>query len=168
MLRFVLLSVVLVMVPAAAAQSSPNNPNPPANPNNTNNPSNEEPNGTPAAAAPPTFAPSPIDSDASTASSGRVIRVSGGVMAGNRLSSVPPVYPPEAKAQHIAGVVVLSARIGKDGMVHNLQPVSGPQLLSQAAITAVQQWTYQPYMLNGKPVEVDTVITVNFNANGTS
>ena len=90
-------------------------------------------------------------------------RISGGVMAGQILSKVAPVYPPEAKAQHISGIVVLHALIARDGTIQNLTVISGTELLAQAAVTAVSQWTYKPYLLNGVPTEVDTTITVNFS-----
>ena len=90
-------------------------------------------------------------------------RISGGVMAGNLLEKAQPVYPAVARAAHVSGAVVLHAIIAKDGTVKNLSVVSGPQLLQSAAVDAVQQWKYRPYLLNGTPTEVDTTITVNFN-----
>ena len=92
-------------------------------------------------------------------------RVSAGVMAGQVLSKVQPVYPPEAKAAGITGSVILHAIIGKDGMISSLQLVSGPDVLAKAAWDAVKQWTYQPYLLNGQPTAVDTTITINFSMN---
>jgi TonB family protein len=91
------------------------------------------------------------------------IRVSGGVMAGNNLTKVPPVYPPEAKAAGITGAVVMSATIGKDGTVQNLQVVSGPEKLRASALDSVRQWTYKPYLLNGQPRDVDTTVTVTYS-----
>ena len=90
------------------------------------------------------------------------VRVSSGVMQSFVLSKVPPQYPQDAKDQHIQGVVVLKASIGKEGSVENLVLVSGHPLLAPAAIEAVKQWKYQPYLLNGAPVEVETQISVNF------
>lgn len=91
------------------------------------------------------------------------IRVPAGVMAGNLKSKVNPVYPPEAKAAGISGSVVLKAVIGKDGTIQDLKVISGPDELQQSALDAVKQWTYQPYLLNGQPTEVDTIITVNYS-----
>lgn len=96
----------------------------------------------------------------------RVIRISGGVAAGNILTKVPPVYPPDAKAQGVSGTVVLHAIIARDGTVQELSVVAGNELLQKAALDAVRQWTYRPYLLNGNPVAVDTTITVNFNLTG--
>jgi periplasmic protein TonB len=56
--------------------------------------------------------------------------------------------------------------ISKQGNVENLQVQSGHPMLVQAALDAVKQWKYRPYILNGEPVEVDTTITVNFNLSG--
>jgi TonB family protein len=96
----------------------------------------------------------------------RLPRISGGVAAGNILTKVQPVYPPDAKAQGISGTVVLRAIIGTDGAIQELTPIAGNELLQKAALDAVRQWTYKPYLLNGNPVAVDTTITVNFNLAG--
>ncbi len=90
------------------------------------------------------------------------IVVSQGVTEGLLLKKVTPEYPPIARTAHIQGAVQLSALIGKDGKIENLQVVSGHPMLAQAAMNAVKQWKYKPYVLNGQPVEVQTTITVNF------
>ncbi len=90
------------------------------------------------------------------------VRVSQGVTKGLLIYRVEPAYPPLAKQARIQGVVVLTAIIGKDGNVQNLQLVSGHPLLAPAAIEAVKQWRYKPFLLNGQPVEVETTVTVNF------
>ncbi len=90
------------------------------------------------------------------------LRISGGVMAGQLLTKVPPVYPVEAKQKGIEGTVLLRAAIAKDGTIANLAVISGDPTLADAATDAVKQWTYKPFLLNGQPVEVDTTITVNF------
>jgi TonB family protein len=89
-------------------------------------------------------------------------RVSGGVMAGQVLTKVNPVYPQEAISAGITGSVVLHAIIGEEGTVQQLSVVSGPAELRAAAMEAVKQWTYRPFLLNGNPTAVDTTITVNF------
>ncbi len=94
------------------------------------------------------------------------IRVSQGVTEGNLLHKVTPDYPPLARQAHIQGAVVLAAVIGKDGTIQNLHVISGHPMLSGAAINAVKQWKYKPYVLNGQPVEVETTITVNFTLSG--
>jgi len=76
--------------------------------------------------------------------------------------SVKPVYPPDAKAARVQGPVVLHAVIGPIGQVQSVEVVSGHPLLTQAAIDAVKRWKFRPYILQGKAVEVDTQIRVNF------
>ena len=90
------------------------------------------------------------------------LRVSSGVAAGMLVHQVKPQYPPLAVQARIQGTVVLQAVIGKDGTVEELRLVSGHPMLAPAAIEAVKQWRYRPYLLNGEPVEVDTQINVNF------
>jgi periplasmic protein TonB len=91
------------------------------------------------------------------------IRVGGNVEAASLVQKVTPVYPPIAKTAHVSGTVVLHAIIAKNGMIQQLQFVSGPPLLMQSAMAAVKQWRYRPTMLNGQPVEVDTTIDVVFS-----
>jgi len=93
-------------------------------------------------------------------------RVSGGIIAGMRLTFVQPIYPESAKRNRVSGTVVLHAVISRDGHIYSLFPVAGPDPdLTIAAIAAVRQWTYKPYLLNGSPTRVDTTITINFNLN---
>ncbi|HEV2697174.1 MAG TPA: energy transducer TonB, partial [Terriglobales bacterium] len=94
------------------------------------------------------------------------VRVSQGVTQGMVLHKVQPTYPPLARTARVQGSVVLAAIIGKDGSIQNLHVLSGHPLLQQAALEAVKQWKYRPYILNGEPVEVDTQVTVNFTLSG--
>ncbi len=73
-----------------------------------------------------------------------------------------PVTPPEASAAHVGGNVVVSVEIDKDGKVINVQAVSGPEILRQAAIDCAKQWTFHPYVIDGNPVFVDTTLTISF------
>lgn len=84
---------------------------------------------------------------------------------GALVRKVVPEYPTIAKQIHQQGAVVLMATIGKDGRVEHVQPMSGPALLVEPAVRAVEQWQYRPYILNHEPVEVQTQITVNFVLN---
>ena len=93
------------------------------------------------------------------------IRVGGNVQAARILNRVQPVYPPLARQTRIAGTVRLHAIISKDGTIQQLEVMSGHPLLQQAALDAVRQWRYQPTLLNGDPVEVDTTIDVIFSLN---
>jgi len=91
------------------------------------------------------------------------IAISSGVATGLLIQQVRPIYPPIAKAARQSGTVVLQATISKSGTIENLKVVSGNAMLQSAALDAVRQWRYRPYMLNGEPVEVDTTINVVFN-----
>jgi TonB family protein len=90
------------------------------------------------------------------------VRVASGIAAGLLVSKVDPVYPPVARQARVQGTVLLQAHIGRDGSVQDLQLISGHPLLAPAAIDAVKQWRYTPYLLNGTPVDVETQIQVNF------
>jgi periplasmic protein TonB len=94
------------------------------------------------------------------------IRVGGNVQGAKLLHQVQPIYPQIAKTAHVSGTVLLHAIIAKDGSIQELQYVSGPPLLMRAAMDAVHEWRYQPTMLNGEPVEVDTTIQVVFTLGG--
>jgi protein TonB len=82
---------------------------------------------------------------------------------GQLVNRVEPIYPPICKISGIQGQVKLHAIIGRDGRIQSLSAVSGHPLLVRAALEAVEQWRYRPYVLNGEAVEVETFITVNFN-----
>jgi protein TonB len=90
------------------------------------------------------------------------VRLGGNVQEGRILHRILPVYPPLAKQARLQGTVILNAMISKEGTIQDLKVASGPALLIQAAIEAVKQWTYKPYLLNGEPVEVQTEIEVHF------
>jgi TonB family protein len=90
--------------------------------------------------------------------------IPGAVLAGRITKKVSPEYPVIARRDHISGTVVLCATISKQGTISGLDVVSSPDSgLTASAIDAVKQWTYQPYLINGSPVEVATTITVNYN-----
>ena len=91
------------------------------------------------------------------------IRLASRVVEANLIHDVPPQYPSEAGRARIEGTVVLMAVIGKDGKVEDVRVESGLPILAQAAIDAVKQWRYKPYLIDGQPVEVDSRITINFN-----
>ena len=94
------------------------------------------------------------------------IRVSSGVQSGLLIKKVTPNYPPLARPARIQGKVILQAEISKDGTIQNLQLISGHAMLAPAAIEAVKQWRYKPYLLNGEPVAVETQVEVNFSLSG--
>lgn len=109
--------------------------------------------------APP---PPPPPAKAPEPATPKVIRVGGQVEASKVISAPPPTYPVLAKDARIGGTVQLDAMIGKDGHIENLEVLSGPALLINAAMDAVKKWTYRPTILNGNPVRVETQIVVNF------
>jgi periplasmic protein TonB len=84
------------------------------------------------------------------------------MLQGSLAHRVEPVYPPMARIARVQGAVVLEAVISKTGTIENLRLISGHPLLVSAAIEAVSQWRYRPYLLNGEAIEVETQITVNF------
>jgi protein TonB len=90
------------------------------------------------------------------------IRISAGVTKGLLIQRIELPYPTLARAARVQGDVVLSAVIDTNGHITNLQLVSSHPMLVPAAIAAVKQWRYNPYLLNGQPVEVETTITVIF------
>jgi protein TonB len=99
--------------------------------------------------------------NAAPGSKDRPIRVSSGVMAGLILHKTDPVYPEDAKGT--SGAVIMAATIDDQGKIVKLFAVSGPEKLRDAALTAVNQWTFKPYLLNGRPVFLLTQITINFD-----
>ena len=114
---------------------------------------------------------SPVSPDAPTAEGGesapsRRVHVPQEVFRNLLTQTVLPVYPVLAQQARIQGLVVLDADISKDGTVETLRAVSGHPLLVPAALNAVKQWRYKPYLVNGKPVAASTQITVNFALTG--
>lgn len=85
---------------------------------------------------------------------------------GMLVRKVQPVYPVPAKMAHVQGQVILTAIISKEGTIENLHLLAGHPMLVRAAVDAVSQWRYRPYILNNEPVEVETRITVNFSLSG--
>src|SRR5207245_2999650 len=94
------------------------------------------------------------------------VPVSQGVSQALLIRNVQPAYPPLARQARIQGQVVLQAEISKDGSIENLRLISGHPMLAPAAIEAVKQWRYKPYLLNGEPVAVETTVQVNFTLAG--
>jgi TonB family protein len=106
-----------------------------------------------------------VTTDSNVAAATKPIVVSPGVVGALQTKSYAPVYPQGLRVRRISGKVQLQAVIGANGQVVSLTPISSadPEF-TKAAITAVQHWAYKPYLLNGSPVEIETVITVNFQA----
>jgi TonB family protein len=87
----------------------------------------------------------------------------GSIVPAKLIKRVQPIYPAEAREKGIEGTVKLRVIVGKDGSVTVLSVVKGDPLLSPAAIEAVQQWRYEPWQLNGQPIDMDTTIDLVFS-----
>jgi len=94
------------------------------------------------------------------------IHVSSGVSAGNLIAPIHPEYPQIAKITHTEGTVVIDAVISRSGSIESVHVLSGPPMLQSAALAAVRQARYRPFLLNGQPTEVQTTITINFRMGG--
>jgi TonB family protein len=91
------------------------------------------------------------------------IRVSGDVAVKSLDHKIAPIYPDEARTKHVQGTVVLHVIIGTDGSIRQIEPVSGDPVLVEAATVAVRQWKYKPTLLDSNPVEVDTIVKIDFH-----
>jgi TonB family protein len=99
----------------------------------------------------------------SVPSSNHLVNVSSGVMAANLVSSPKPSYPTLASITRTQGNVVMQAVISKSGTVEHLHVIEGHRLLRGAAKSAVRNWRYRPYKIGGVPVEVATIVSVDFS-----
>jgi protein TonB len=113
-------------------------------------------------ATPPPPPVKPAEPAARTPEPVRIVNLGGRVLEGKILQRVLPVYPQLARSARVSGTVKLEAIITRDGRVRELKALSGHPLLVKAALDAVKQWTYQPTLLNGEPVEVNSTIEVHF------
>jgi TonB family protein len=84
------------------------------------------------------------------------------VMQGHIIHKIDPIYPEAARRANIQGVVNLNVVVGQDGTVVEVRPISGPDELTPAAVEAVKWWRFQPYALNGQPVQVRTTLALDF------
>jgi protein TonB len=91
------------------------------------------------------------------------VRVGGDIKEPKKIKDVKPVYPPDAQAAGIQGIVILETIIAKDGTVNEAKILRGVPELDKAALDAVIQWRYTPTLLNGDPVEVVMTVTVTFS-----
>ena len=90
------------------------------------------------------------------------VRVGGGIAPPKKTKNVAPVYPPDALAARVAGVVIIEAVIGEDGKVRDARVLRSIPMLDAAATEAVRQWEFTPTLLNGVAVPVVMTATVNF------
>jgi protein TonB len=89
-------------------------------------------------------------------------RQTGGLKPAELVHRVDPVYPGMARELRIEGTVKLHVTIGADGVVRNVEVLSGPQILVGAAASAVRQWRYSPTLLNGQPIQTENEISLVF------
>ena len=108
--------------------------------------------GAPPAARPAEVGPAPV-------------RVGGAITPPQRIRNVNPIYPPDAQADKVQGVVILEATIGVDGRVTDVRVLRSIPQLDAAATSAVRQWEYTPTLVDGVAVPVVMTITVNFTLN---
>ncbi len=106
--------------------------------------------------------PPPPPGSASSSMTGAPVRVGGNIRTPTKTRNVPPVYPPEAQAARIQGVVIIEATIDTDGRVYDARVLRSIPLLDEAAIDAVRQWEFTPTEVNGVRVPVIMTVTVNF------
>jgi TonB family protein len=90
------------------------------------------------------------------------LQVAPDVMENRLAHEVAPEYPESARQAGVQGTVLLGIVVSPDGAVTQIKPVSGPDVLSRAAIDAVRWWRYQPYLVNGQPASVQSTVTVHF------
>jgi len=111
--------------------------------------------------APPLRRPGGVTPTISTAP-GVVHPASIGMMATNLISSPAPEYPAAASQARVQGEVTVRAVVDRNGNVTDARVISGPELLRDVSLEAVQHWRFRPYMQGGKPVEVATTAVLDF------
>jgi len=94
------------------------------------------------------------------------LKISDGVSAGNLITPIRPEYPQIARITHTEGTVVIDAIISRSGTIESAHVLNGPQMLQAAALAAVRQARYRPFLLDGQPTEVQTTITIVFRMGG--
>ena len=107
----------------------------------------------------------PVTPDDQDKNKKKRISVGGSVQQAMLIRRVDPSYPPIAKTLHKSGQVHIKAIIATDGSIESVQALDGDPLLVRSALEAVGQWRYRPTLLNGSPVEVETVVTVIYTLN---
>lgn len=103
-----------------------------------------------------------VDSVGVVVPKSQTLKVSQAVMQSMIVKKVQPQYPYQAQRTRLHGTVLLEATIAKDGHVSNVKQTNGSEVLGRAAMDAVRQWRYKPYLLNGQPIEVQTQVSIDF------
>jgi TonB family protein len=118
---------------------------------------------TPGGGEPPPPPPPPPPGTATRLQDDKALRVGGNIHPPMKIKDVRPVYPPEAQAARIQGVVLAEIRIDEAGRVSDATIVRSIPELDEAALAAIRQWEFQPVLLNGAAVPVIMVVTINFS-----
>ena len=100
--------------------------------------------------------------DGRTDGATNVIRIGNGVRPPRKIHDVPPAYPPAAREAGIEGLVILDATIDPTGAVDDIEVLRSVPELDQAAIEAVEQWRWEPTLVDGEPVSIQMTVTINF------
>jgi len=90
------------------------------------------------------------------------VKVEGGIKEPQKLKSVNPIYPEEARKAEIQGEIILEVETDLYGRVKNIKVLRSVPGLDQAAIDAVRQWIYEPLIVDGKPRRAIFTVTVDF------
>jgi len=113
----------------------------------------------------PGSAPPTVKAPDSQVTGPKRIHVGGQVMQAKVVYQPAPPYPQLAKMAHIQGTVRLGATVARDGTIKSLKVISGQPMLIKAVLDTVEHWRYQPTLMNGQAVEVETEVDVNFTLN---
>lgn len=100
--------------------------------------------------------------DAPADPSNAPVRIGDGVAPPRKIHDVPPVYPPAAREAGVQGLVILDATIDPTGVVGDIEVLKSVPELDEAAIAAVEQWRYEPTLVDGVPVPISMTMTINF------
>lgn len=112
----------------------------------------------------PAIAPPPPSAPAATKPvSSAPIRVGGKILPPRLVSSVLPIYPEIAQQARVTGTVVIDTTVDKNGNVSKMRVISGPELLRAAALSALRQWKYQPSRLDGEPISIQMIVSIQFH-----
>jgi protein TonB len=104
-----------------------------------------------------------VTADATQTSGQEPVRVGDGVGRPSLIRHVAPVYPPEARAARVRGVVMVQMTIDEAGAVSSARVLRSVPMLDAAALDAVRQWRYTPALLNGRPVPFNMTATIAFS-----
>ena len=108
------------------------------------------------------FTLSAVSADAVRDASNEPIRIGGGITPPAKIQDVSPVYPPEAQTTRVQGLVVMEITIGPTGEVTDVEVLESVPELDEAAVAAVEQWRYEPTLVDGEPVPVLMTVIINF------